>query len=166
MGSPVPTDAELVLLARAGDAQALAGLFERYRPALYAVAIGLLGNRADALDAVQDAAVTALVRLGDVRDPGAVKGWLHTVLRNACLMRLRQRRELPHEYVEPAGVVVAPEELLERHAMREWVWRAIDGLSPEERLTVMLRYFTRCTSYQAIARITAVPVGTVRSRLN
>jgi DNA-directed RNA polymerase specialized sigma24 family protein len=59
------TEAELGALARAGDADALAALLERCRPALYAMAIGLLGSRADALDALQDTYVTALVRIGD-----------------------------------------------------------------------------------------------------
>ena len=65
------SEAELGSLARAGDVQALTGLLERCRPALYATAIGLLGNRADALDAVQDTFVIALVRLAELRDPGA-----------------------------------------------------------------------------------------------
>jgi RNA polymerase sigma-70 factor (ECF subfamily) len=160
------TDAELGALALAGDVRAVAGLLERHRPSLYAAAIGLLGNRADALDAVQDTSVVALVRLADLREPAAAKRWLHTVLRNVCLMRLRQRREVPSGYVEPPGTVPSPEELLEQHALREWVWQAIGALSVDERLTVILRYFTRCTSYHAIARVTSVPVGTVRSRLN
>jgi hypothetical protein len=54
VGSGVVTDVELGTLARAGDMQAVAGLLERHRPSLYAAAISLLGNRADALDAVQD----------------------------------------------------------------------------------------------------------------
>jgi RNA polymerase sigma factor (sigma-70 family) len=166
MGAEAVTDVELAVLARAGSVQAVAGLLERHRPSLYAAAIGLLGNRADALDAVQDTCVVALARLGDLQNPAAAKRWLHTVLRNVCLMRLRQRRELPAEYVEPTGTVPSAEELVEQHAVREWVWRAIDGLSADERLTVMLRYFTRCSSYDAIATVTAVPVGTVRSRLN
>jgi RNA polymerase sigma-70 factor (ECF subfamily) len=166
VGSGVVTDVELGTLARAGDMQAVAGLLERHRPSLYAAAISLLGNRADALDAVQDTNLVALVRLADLRDPVAAKPWLHAVLRNVCLMRLRQRREVPIDHVEPTGTVPSPEELLEEHAAREWVWRAIDSLSADERLSVMLRYFTRCTSYEAIARVTSVPVGTVRSRLN
>jgi RNA polymerase sigma-70 factor (ECF subfamily) len=160
------TDVELGTRARSGDVQAVAGLLERHRPSLYAAAVRLLGNRADALDAVQDTSVVALVRLTDLRDPAAVKRWLHTVLRNVCLMRLRQRREVPSEYVELAATVPSPEEVLEQHVLRDWVWQAIDALSADERLTVMLRYFTRCTSYDAIARITSAPVGTVRSRLN
>jgi RNA polymerase sigma factor (sigma-70 family) len=162
------SDAELGTLARGGDVQALAGLLERCRPSLYAVAVGLLGNRADAADAVQDTFVVALLRLGGLRQAGAVRAWLHTVLRNVCPMRLRQRRELPFADVRPpaADVVPGPEEALEQHALREWVWQALGTLSADEQLTVMLRHFTRCTSYEEIARVTAVPVGTVRSRLN
>jgi DNA-directed RNA polymerase specialized sigma24 family protein len=54
----------------------------------------LLANRADTLDAVQDTYVVALLRLGDLRDVAAVRGWLHRVVRNNCLMRLRQQREI------------------------------------------------------------------------
>lgn len=160
------SDAELGSLARDGDVQALAGLLERCRPSLYAAAVGLLGNRADALDAVQDTFVIALVRLGELRHPGAARAWLRTVLRNVCLMRIRQRREIPSAGVELPDVLPGPEEALENHVMREWVWHALDSLSADEQLTIMLRHFTRCTSYAAIAHVTAVPVGTVRSRLN
>jgi len=160
------SDAELGSLARDGDVQALAGLLERCRPSLYATAVGLLGNRADALDAVQDTFVIALVRLGELRHPGAARAWLRTVLRNVCLMRIRQRREIPAARVELPDVLPGPEEALENHAMREWVWHALDSLSADEQLAIMLRHFTRCTSYAAIAHVTAVPVGTVRSRLN
>jgi RNA polymerase sigma factor (sigma-70 family) len=146
--------------------EALAVLLERYRPPLYAAAVGLLGNRADALDAVQDTFVVALLRLADPRDAAAARAWLHAVLRNLCRMRIRQHREIPFANVELADAVPGPEETLERHIMGEWVWQALDSLSADERLTVMLRHFSRCTSYDTIARVTSVPVGTVRSRLN
>lgn len=159
-------DAELGGLARAGDVQAFAALFERCRPSLYAVAVRTLGSRADALDAVQDTCVAALSRVGELRDAGAARAWLHAVLRNVCLMRIRRRREVPVAEVRLTDVVPGPEAALEHHVMREWVWQALDGLSPDERATVLLRYFSRSSSYEAIARITGVPVGTVRSRLN
>jgi RNA polymerase sigma-70 factor (ECF subfamily) len=160
------TDAELGSLARTGDAQALAALLERCRPSLYGTAIGLLRNRADALDAVQDTFVTALVRLEDLRDGAAARAWLHAVVRNVCLMRIRQRRELPSGSVEPPGTAPDAEEALDAHLMRDWVWQALGALPADEQVTVLLRYFTRCESYDGIARVTGVPVGTVRSRLS
>jgi RNA polymerase sigma-70 factor (ECF subfamily) len=167
MGTAQISDAELAALACAGEAGALGTLLERYRPSLYAAAIGLLRNRDDALDAVQETCLVALVRLGSLRDPEAVGGWLHTVLRNACLIRLRSsRRDRPlHQVVVPA-LASGPEDVLDGHALRDWVWAALGTLSPDDRLAVMLRYFSRCHRYQAIAAVTAVPVGTVRSRLH
>lgn len=160
------SDVELGVLARGGDVQALAALLEQCRPALYATAVRLLGNRHDALDAFQDTCVVALARVGELRDAGAVRGWLHAVIRNVCLMRLRQRREMPSTGLKIDDTVPGPEHVFEQHAMRDWIWRALELLSSDERTTVMLRYFARSTSYQAIAQVTAVPVGTVRSRLH
>jgi sigma-70-like protein len=68
----VVSDAALASLAQGGDLEALAVLLERHRPSLYAAAVGLLGNRADALDVVQDTFVVALLRLADLRDANAV----------------------------------------------------------------------------------------------
>jgi RNA polymerase sigma-70 factor (ECF subfamily) len=161
------TDVALARRARAGDVEALAGLLERHRPSLYASAILMLRDRDDALDAVQDTCVVALVHLASLRDPAAVGGWLHAVLRNVCLMRLRQTgREVPNGEVDLHTVVPGPDELLEQHALRDWVWDAVHALGADEREAVMLRYFTRCRSYAAIAAVLGVPVGTVRSRLH
>jgi len=161
------SDAALAARARAGEIDALAALLERYRPSLYAAAIGLMRNRDDALDAVQETFVIALVRLGSLRDPAAVGGWLHRVLRNACLMRLRRvGREPPPGSVAVAQRMVTPEEVIDQLVFRDWVWAAIDTLQPDDRATVMLRYFSRCQSYEAIALVTGVPLGTVRSRLH
>jgi RNA polymerase sigma-70 factor (ECF subfamily) len=161
------SDAALVARACGGEADALVGLLERYRPSLYAAAIAMLRNRQDALDAVQDTCLTAVVRLDSLRDPAAAGGWLHAVLRNACLLRLRRAgRETPYEHLEVPTVVPGPEEVIDDHALRDWVWAALETLNPDDRVTVMLRYFSRCRTYQAIATVTGVPVGTVRSRLH
>ena len=167
VGEPLPSDANLATRALAGDAAALAGLLERYRPSLYATAVGLLRNREDARDAVQEVNVVALARISSLRDPAAVGGWLHRVLRNVCLMRMRsQAPAVPRADVNPPGVVPSLDEAIERLVLRDWVWKAIGELAPDDRVTVMLRHFARSNSYAAIAALTDVPVGTVRSRLN
>jgi RNA polymerase sigma-70 factor (ECF subfamily) len=167
MGDDSVHDADLARGARAGDVEALAGLFERYRPSLYASAIGYLRNREDALDAVQETCVVALVGLRSLRDPAAVGGWLHAIVRNACLMRLRRTsRETPAEPAEVIAFEATPEEVLEQNSMRDWIWDAIETLDNDERITVMMRYFSRCRTYQEIAAATGVPLGTVRSRLH
>ncbi len=167
MREPQLSDSELAARAVAGDAEALAGLLERYRPSLYASAIGLLRNREEALDAVQEACVVALVRIGSLRDPAAAAGWLHRVVRNVCLMRLRsQRHTTLHVDIEVPDPAPSVDEALDQIVLREWVWTAIERLTPEDRVALMLRHFTRSSSYEAIAAVTGAPVGTVRSRLN
>ena len=59
---------------------------------------------------------------------------------------IRQRRELPSEAPEPPDTAPGPDETLEQHAMREWVWQALGMLPTDERMTVMLRYFSRCAT--------------------
>ena len=161
------SDGELARQACGGDDEAMAGLLERYHASLYAAAIGMLRDREDALDAVQDTCIAALTQLASLREPAAVGGWLHAVLRNTCRMRLRRSaRGAQRERVGREVVVPSPEDVLDSHALRDWLWAAIHTLAPDDRATVMLRYFTRCCRYDAIAQVTGVPVGTVRSRLN
>ena len=167
----VPSDAELVRAARRGDAASLGVLLERYRAPLYARASGILGYGPEAEDAVQDTFLVALRKIDGVREPRAVGGWLHAVLRNVCLMRLRAGQEelLSEEldqHPERRWSESSAEKSIERLAMREWVWTALSELTETLRVTAMLRYFGSHASYEEIAAILGVPVGTVRSRLN
>ncbi|EYT81830.1 RNA polymerase subunit sigma-24 [Streptomyces sp. Tu 6176] len=161
-------DALLTRAAQRGDAAALGILLERHRPGMRAVALSLLGPGPDVDDVMQEAALIALRRIVDVRDPEAVGPWLRMVVRNACRSLLRDsRRTEPVDEVPLPPDEVSPEQLLHRHALRDWIWEAVEKLSPALRLPVVLRYFsTGVTSYQQIAEACGVPVGTVRSRLH
>lgn len=170
-----PSDAELARGAQAGDEASLAILIQRYRPGMLAVALGVLGMGADAEDAVQDATLTAVRRIGELRDPGMAGAWLRAIVRNCCLMQLRSRRDVPlgidpatasARLLRAASAGPPPEEVIERHALRDWVWRAIGDLSPALRQVIMLRYFSDVSAYDEIAVACDIPVGTVRSRLN
>jgi RNA polymerase sigma factor (sigma-70 family) len=136
--------------AQSGDIGALGALLVRHHAGMRAVALSLLGRGPDAEDAVQDAALAALRRIGDVRDPEAVGAWLRMIVRNACRTRLLSVSET--RFVEDSVLLAtddSPEQILERHAMRDWLWRAIDELSATLRMTVLLRHFsTRGSSYE------------------
>jgi RNA polymerase sigma factor (sigma-70 family) len=160
-------DVELVHAAQAGDAAALGTLLESHQARLYATALAILRDRNQAQDAVQEAFLVALLRLHELRDPNAVGAWLHSVVRNACLMRLRAHRELPGEIPESAvGHRREVDEALEQLALRDWVWTALEALPDDLRATVMLRYFCGHAAYTEIAAVLDIPLGTVRSRLN
>ncbi|GGM25768.1 DNA-directed RNA polymerase sigma-70 factor [Streptomyces fumigatiscleroticus] len=161
-------DVALTRAAQAGDVSALALLLERHRPGMRAVAVSLLGATTDVDDVMQEAALVALRRIVDVRDPEAVGPWLRMVVRNSCRALLRaSRRVEPVEEVPLPPDDAGPEQVLQSHALRDWIWEAVEALSPALRLPVVLRYFsTGITTYQQIAEACAVPVGTVRSRLS
>ncbi|HET6191075.1 MAG TPA: sigma factor [Trebonia sp.] len=85
---------DLVRGAQTGDHACLGLLLDRHQAAMRAVALGLLGYGTDADDAVQDAMLTAMSKLGGLRDPAAAGPWLRAIVRNCCRMRLRARRDL------------------------------------------------------------------------
>jgi RNA polymerase sigma-70 factor (ECF subfamily) len=145
----------------------LGALLERHRARLHGAALAMLGNRAEAQDAVHETFVAAIVRLGEVRDPDAVGAWLRAVLRTRCLMELRRRRAGDAAAVAPyaRAAPAAAEEAIERSALRDWLWTALGKLPEGPRLALMLRHFGSYESYREIGDILGVPVGTVRSRL-
>jgi len=163
-----PTDADLARAARTGDAAALGLLLERHRPRLFAAALRLLGYRQDAEDAVQETCLIAMRHVGSVRDPDAVAGWLHRVLRRACLQHQRRRNRgevLTDAIPEIMDERATPEERIERLALREWIWGALQRLPEPLRVSAILRYFGSYDSYEELAAILGIPIGTVRSRL-
>jgi RNA polymerase sigma-70 factor (ECF subfamily) len=165
---PRVEDATLTRAAQAGEVAALGLLLERHRAGMRAVALSILGPGADADDVMKDAALTALRRIGDVRDPGAVGAWLRMIVRNASRSVLRDSVVVrPVDDLHLPSTDVGPEQWLERNALRDWVWEALEELSPVLRMPLVLRHFTAgVSSYEQIADACGVPVGTVRSRLS
>jgi len=170
MSEPVGTltDADLVRAAQAGDTAGLGALLERHRSRMHAIAVSILGHGPQAEDAVQDACLIALRRIGELRDPAAARAWLTTILVNVCRGQLRRpavRVDAGVGEWDPPGPDTAAA-AIDHGALRDWVWTALERLSEPLRLAVTLRYFTGASSYEAIAELCGVPVGTVRSRLN
>jgi len=136
---------------------------------MFAVAVSVLRDPADAEDAVQDAMLVALRRLGgDLRDPSSAGAWLRAVVRNECRMRLRAAVPVPVGSADdlPGTPVIDVEQVIDRLAARDWVWNAVHGLSPGLQVVTLLRYFTGVRRYADIAAACGIPVGTVRSRLS
>jgi RNA polymerase sigma factor (sigma-70 family) len=166
MGEDSTGDAGLVAAAVNGDAASFGLLLERHRAEMRAVSVALLGYSPAAEDAVQEAMLIALQRLPTLVDPTAAGAWLKTIVRNICRMQLRQSRPTVPLDRDLASVAATAEQLLEQHALRDWVWHAIGQLSEPLQLAVLLRHFGRRLSYADIATISGVPIGTVRSRLS
>jgi RNA polymerase sigma-70 factor, ECF subfamily len=88
-------DADLLRRHVAGDPDALGTLFGRHRDRLWAVAIRILGDPEEAADALQDAMIAAFRRAGSFRGDSAVTTWLHRIVVNAALDRMRRRAARP-----------------------------------------------------------------------
>jgi RNA polymerase sigma factor (sigma-70 family) len=163
------SDTELTRAAQSGDTGSLGVLLARHEAGMRAVALGMIGYGPDTDDVVQDAALVAVRRITDVRNPAAVGPWLRAVVRNECRMRLRSR----HVGDQGGEILSAlpsddpmPDQLIDRQMLQDWVWHAIEELSPSLRVVAMLRYFSDVSSYEQIAAVCGLPIGTVRSRLS
>ena len=161
-----PSDGELVLLARSGDAQAFGVLLARHRAAMHAVAVARLGPGPDVADVVQDANLVAVASLDRLRDPDRARSWLTGITRNLCREQVRRRSDHPVDRIEVEDPSPGPEERLAGAGLRDWIWDAVDALSEPLRDAVVLRYFSSASTYESIATVLGVPVGTVRSRLS
>jgi RNA polymerase sigma-70 factor, ECF subfamily len=89
------SDDDLLRMHVGGDTDAFGALFSRHRDRLWAVAIRTLGDPEEAADALQDAMVSALRRAATFRGDSAVMTWLHRIVVNACLDRVRRRAARP-----------------------------------------------------------------------
>jgi RNA polymerase sigma-70 factor (ECF subfamily) len=86
------SDADLLAAHCSGDPDAFGELFRRHRDRMWAVALRTCGDREIAADAVQDGFIAAFRRADSFRGDAAVTTWLHRIVVNACLDRLRRRR--------------------------------------------------------------------------
>lgn len=137
--------------------------------AAYTLARHLLRDPHDAEDAVQDAYLRAARYFHTLRD-GDGRAWLFTILRRTCTNAANTRRAQPSISIdEPVLQLVdghaTPDEETSMSMERERVTRTMAELPAELRETLMLREVSDC-SYQEIATIMSVPVGTVMSRLS
>ena len=94
-GDVQPTDADLLDRHIGGEPDAFGELFLRHRDRLWAVAVRTLGDPEEAADALQDAMISAFRRAGSFRGDSAVTTWLHRIVINASLDRLRRRAARP-----------------------------------------------------------------------
>jgi RNA polymerase sigma-70 factor (ECF subfamily) len=94
-GVAVVSDKELLARHVAGDPDAFGELFARHKDRLWAVAVRTLADPEDAADALQDAMISAFRRADSFRGDSAVTTWLHRIVVNACLDKMRRRTARP-----------------------------------------------------------------------
>jgi len=174
-----PSDDALLKAHLAGDPEAFGALFHRHRDRLWAVALRTTGNPEDAADALQEALISAFRRAESYRGDAAVTTWLHRIVVNACLDRLRRRKvraadPLPDDLDDAAarGAVLAtpdrgpdpgPEPRAVATEQRAQVLAALGQLPPDQVAALVLVDMEGYPVAEA-AVILDVPNGTVKSR--
>ncbi len=171
------SDAELIALHVEGDPEAFGELFARHRDRLWAVALRTMGNPDDAADGLQEGMIAAFRRAGSFRGDAAVTTWLHRVVVNACLdrlraMKVRRAEALPDDLEERAGrgsllsstaAELDPAELSVADERRRLVIDALRTLAPDQRAALVLVDMEGYSVAEAAAMLD-VAEGTVKSR--
>ncbi|HVE74374.1 MAG TPA: RNA polymerase sigma factor SigM [Mycobacteriales bacterium] len=158
-------DRALLAAHVAGDGESFGTLVGLHRDRLWAVALRTLGDREEAADAVQDALLSAYRSAGSYRGDAKVTTWLHRVVVNACLDRMRRARVRP-TVPFPATGASEPVDPHDRLGDRETVMElesALATLPAEQRLAVLL-VDVHGLPVEEAARVLEVPAGTVKSR--
>ncbi|SDT43169.1 RNA polymerase, sigma subunit, ECF family [Friedmanniella luteola] len=162
-------DAELLRRHVAGDPDAFGTLVGRHRDRLWAVALRTMRNPEDAADALQDAYISAFRRAGTFRGESQVTTWLHRVVVNACLDRLRRMRTraadpLPEDLDRAGMLATAPgADPLEQQQQRSDVAAALAQLNPDQRAALVLVDMQGYSVEEAAGILRCAP-GTVKSR--
>jgi len=169
-------DATLLDAHVAGDPDAFGVLFTRHRDRLWGVALRTMGNPEDAADALQDGMISAFRRADSFRGDAQVTTWLHRIVVNACLDRLRAQKvraasALPDDLEEYAGrgsLTTAdhapdPAEVALQSERRALVLAALAALPAEQRAALIL---VDMEGYPVadVARMLDCAEGTVKSR--
>jgi RNA polymerase sigma-70 factor (ECF subfamily) len=161
-------DDEQALLAglRTGEQAAFEALVRMYTPRLLSVAQRFLRNEEDARDALQDAFLAAFRSLDRFEAESKLSTWLHRIVVNACLMKLRTRRRKPEESIEPAILWKRPAQAeVESNETRRMVRRCIECL-PETHRTVLLLRDIEGYDTESAAEMLGITANAVKVRLH
>ncbi len=158
-------DRELLAAHAAGDPDAFAELVRRHRDRLWAVALRTLGDREEAADALQDALLSAYRAAAGFRGDSAVTTWLHRIVVNACLDRIRRRQARPTVPLPEAGPgePVQPGDQIADKDTAVVVHHALAELPADQRAALVL-VDLQGHSVAETAGILGVAEGTVKSR--
>jgi RNA polymerase sigma-70 factor, ECF subfamily len=168
----------LIQRARGGDTEAMGHLIHRYQKHVYNLAYRLCGHYDDANDIAQEAFLRVFHSLNHFRGEANFSTWLYRIVTNVFLDERKKQRVRSHnsleEYMELEDSTVArqiedpspgPEEAVTAKERSDVIGAAVLSLPETQRVMIVLYHFQE-RSYEEIAEIMDMPIGTVKSRLN
>jgi len=169
-------DAGLVAQAQGGKLEAFEELLRRHSQLVYRTLMAILGNPADAQDAMQDALLSAFKHIGGFQGRSRFSTWLVSIARNAALQRMRLRKNfetLDEGAVSEEGEFRPrqvrawqdnPEESCSKSEMRQLIEKGILALPANYRIVVMLRDIEQLSADE-VARQLGLSIPAVKTRL-
>ena len=159
---------EIVDGLRSGEEEAFESLLKAHSPILMRTARRFLRSEEDARDAVQDAFVSLFKSIASFESHSQLSTWLHRILINCCLMKLRKQRRHPEQDIETAKIeawIESAESDFDRAELRRFVRASIDTLPERYRVVVMLRDIQELSNGE-VARLLDVTPNAVKVRLH
>ena len=169
---------EQIRKCQQGDAEAFTEILKTYEKKVFNLALRMMGNHEDANDLAQEAFIRVYQSIHTFRGDARFSTWLYRIATNVCLDELRKRSRRKTESLDVPvqtqdGSVLRevpdwtdnPEEALDRQGIREMVRQGIETLPEEQKIALILRDLQGHT-YEEIAEILHISLGTVKSRIN
>ena len=159
-------DADLIAAHAAGDPHAFGELVHRHRDRMWAVALRTLRDPEEAADALQDAFISAFRAAAYFRAESQVTTWLHRIVVNACLDRIRSRQARPTVPLPETGLRTSrppPRRLMAERETQPVVQHALAELPEEQRAPIVL-VDVEGYSVAETAKMLGIAEGTVKSR--
>ncbi len=166
-------EGKLIRAAQRGDEEAFEQLVRMHEKKIYNLCLRMCGNAEDAAEAAQDTFLALWRGLDGFRQDAALSTWLYRLASNVCIDRLRRGRRTvdgvslddSETHFEVADRAPTPEQHVERQETQRLVNEGLRALPPEYRQVLVLRELNQL-SYAEIAEVTALELGTVKSRIN
>jgi len=164
---------DLVEQLQSGDAVAFESLFNKYKKLVYRTAYLITGDREEAKDIMQEVFV-AVWKWRRTFDPekGEFTTWLQRITVNECSRKRKKRRiaflsleEKENKGCCPGDPAELPEDIMISKEEYERLMMALSSLDTKHRSVLVLRFFNEL-SYDEIARVVGVSLGTVKSRIH
>jgi RNA polymerase sigma-70 factor, ECF subfamily len=166
------SDEELVAAARAGSADAIEALLEKYQQRIFAFGLRMCGDVEDAKEVLQETLLAAARNVKDFRGGSSLSTWLYTIARSFCIKRRRRAKYAPAEELslDALGAALpaagpAPDEIASQREIRRALAGVIEALDPDSREVLVLRDIEGLTAPE-VAEVTDTSVDAVKSRLH
>lgn len=160
------SDGALIRQVLDGDTDAYAGLVARYRDRLGRYAVRMLGNMADAEEALQDTFIRGYRSLARCNDPGRFGAWIFGILVNRCRTIGAQRARRQRSVVTDEAVLARASvgDTAEDHAWREAIEWALARIPPANREAFLLKYVEEL-SYDEMSDVTGASISALKMRV-